>query len=79
VLRFVKNQLEKLLVVFEGGAQPRNKAQERQMAVVRKRGKPILISWINRMKMQEVAIRSGLEESEEGSLLPFFLSMCVLS
>lgn len=76
VLRFVKNQLEKLLQIFEGGAQTRNRAQERQMAIVRKRGKQTLLSWINKMKMQEVAIRSGLEESEEGSLLPFFLSLC---
>jgi DNA polymerase III delta subunit len=76
MLRFVKNQLERLLVALEGGAPPRNKPQERQMAVVRKRGSATIVSWINRLKMQEVAIRSGLEISEEGSLLPFFLSMC---
>jgi DNA polymerase III delta subunit len=76
VLRFVKNQLERLVAALDSGAPPRNKPQERQMAVVRKRGSATIVSWINRLKMQEVAIRSGLEESEEGSLLPFFLSMC---
>ncbi len=77
VLRFVKNQLERLLVALEGGAPVKNKAQERQMAIVRKRGAPTLTAWINRLKMQEVAIRSGVEEGEEGSLLPFFLSLCL--
>jgi DNA polymerase III delta subunit len=77
VLRFVKNQLERLLVAIDAGTPPRNKAQERQLAVVRKRGVRTIVEWVNRLKMQEVAIRSGLEENEEGSLLPFFLSLCM--
>ncbi len=77
VLRFMKNQLERLLLALESDGPARNKSQERQMAVVRKRGVPTIVTWINKLKMQEVAIRSGLEESAEGSLLPFFLSMCL--
>ena len=75
VLRFLKNQLEKLLMAFEEGAPPRNKPQERQMAIVRKRGAPTIVSWINRLKMQEIAIRSGLEDGENSSLLPLFISL----
>ena len=74
VLRFMKNQLERLLAAAESGNPPKSKSQERQIAAVRKRGKSTIVSWINRIKMQEVEIRSGLSDGEEGSLLPFFLS-----
>ena len=75
VLRFLKNQLEKLVSTVEEGSAARNKAQERQLATVRKRGIPTLVSWINRLKMHEVAIRSGTEDAQEETLLPFLLSL----
>ena len=74
VLRFIKNQLEKLVTTVEEGGPSRNKSQERQLALVRKRGIPTIVSWINRLKMHEVAIRSGEEDAQEGMLLPLFLS-----
>jgi DNA polymerase III delta subunit len=75
VLRFMKNQLEKLVTTVEEGTPSRNKSQERQLATVRKRGIPTIVSWINRLKMHEVAIRSGVEDVQEGgALLPLFLS-----
>lgn len=74
VLRFMKNQLERLLVASESATPPKSKSQERQISALRKRGKARIVTWINRIKMQEVAIRSGLREGEEDALLPFFLS-----
>ena len=74
VLRFIKNQLEKLVTAVEEGTPSRNKSQERQLASVRKRGIPTIVSWINRLKMHEVAIRSGVEDAQEETLLPLFLS-----
>ena len=76
VLRFMKNQLERLLTALEEGGPSRSRAQERQLAAARKKGVPTIVSWINRLKMHEVAVRSGMEESEDGALLPFFLSLC---
>ena len=75
ILRFVQNQLEKLVVAVEEGTPPRSKSHERQLAAVRKKGIATIVSWINRLKMHEVAIRSGVEDSDESSLLPFFASM----
>ena len=75
VVRFLKNQFEKLVITVEEGAPSRNRSQEKQLSVVRKRGLPTIISWINRLKMHEVGIRSGTEEVQEGTLLPFLMSL----
>jgi DNA polymerase III delta subunit len=75
IIRFLQNQLERLLMAVETGAPSRNKSQERQMAACRRRGSAVITSWINRLKMQEVAIRTGQEDACEGSLLPFLLSL----
>ena len=75
VLRFLKNQLEKLVIAVEEEAPSRNRSQERQLAAVRKRTLPTIISWINRLKMHEVGIRSGTEDVQEGALLPLLLSL----
>ena len=75
VLRFLKNQLEKLVIAVEEEAPSRNRSQERQLAAVRKRTLPVIISWINRLKMHEVGIRSGTEDVQEGTLLPLLLSL----
>ena len=75
VLRFLKNQLEKLIIAVEEEAPSRNRSQERQLAAVRKRTLPTIISWVNRLKMHEVGIRSGTEDVQEGTLLPLLLSL----
>lgn len=74
LLRFVKNQLQKLIVAAQENAAVSFKSQERQIACIRKVGAHTVIGWINRLEREDVNIRSGKEEN--GSLLPLFLSFC---
>ncbi len=74
LLRFVKNQLQKLIVAAQENAAVSFKSQERQIACIRKLGAHTVIGWINRLEREDVNIRAGKEET--GSLLPLFLSFC---
>jgi DNA polymerase III delta subunit len=75
LLRFLKNQLEKLLIAVEEDATPRNRSHERQLDTLRQLGSSTVCSWIRSLHMYELAIRSGVEEQDISALLPFFLSL----
>lgn len=75
LLRFVKNQLQKLIVAVQENSSVSFKSQERQIACIRKLGVHTVIGWINRLEREDVSIRAGKEEN--ASLLPLFLSFCM--
>lgn len=75
LLRFLKGQLEKLVIASEERKAPKNKSQERQIAYVERRGAGTILSWINEIGQREIDIRSGIEEASVASLLPFFVSL----
>lgn len=75
LLRFLKGQLEKLVIAFEEKGVPKNKSQERQIAHVGRRGVASVMSWVTKIEQKEIGIRSGIEEGSISSLLPFFVSL----
>lgn len=79
LLRFLKNQLEKLLIAVEAGATPRSKSHERQLDTIRQIGNDIVCSWMRALDMKELAIRTGTQDPDVASLLPFFLSLSAKS
>jgi DNA polymerase III delta subunit len=74
MLRFVKNQLQKLVIAAQEDSPVKLKSQERQVACIRNLGAHTVIKWINRLEQEDVSIRAGKEEN--ASLLPLFLSFC---
>ena len=79
LLRFVKNQLEKIVTLLQKNEEGKTQAQRRQMQCARKLGLEQLFVWINACKMQEVDIRSGKKEASRLALLTFFVTIQIPS
>jgi DNA polymerase III delta subunit len=73
LIRFIKSQLQKLVIASLGTAPMPSKTQEKRRDLVRRRGVDQIISLVNRLEMEDLAIRSGTDLTPPLDLL---LSWC---
>ena len=74
VVRFIKNQLEKLVVMEQSGEEGKTASQRRNASAARSLGLEKIFSWINGCRIYESEVRSGKREADADSLFVFFLS-----
>jgi len=73
LIRFMKNQLQRLATASLGTAPMPSKTQEKRRTLVRRHGVDTVVSWINQLEMEDLALRSGTDET---SPVDLFLSWC---
>jgi len=61
LIRFVKSQLQKLVIASLGTAPMPSKTQEKRRNLVRRHGVDKVITLVNRLEMEDLAIRSGTD------------------
>ena len=61
LIRFIKSQLQKLVIASLGAAPMPSKTQEKRRNLVRRHGVDKVITLINRLEMEDLAIRSGTD------------------
>jgi len=73
IIRFMKNQLQRLVIATYGTQAMPSKTQEKRRSQVRQHGVKQIISWINQLEMEDLALRSGTDQTAP---LHLFLSWC---